>query len=245
MSPWDDPANETRLRQAFEARRARVTLVIPTLNEVEGLAELITACRPWADELLVVDGRSTDGTAETARDLGARVVSDNGRGKGDALRVAIDEAAGDVIVFIDADFSHNPSHIPRLVVPILRDEADLVVGSRGRGGSDELHGDLGKFIRRLGSDVITLGINYRFGADLTDVQNGFRAIRTSAARALGLREDITTIEQEMTMRALRLGFRVAEVPAHEYARRFGHSRIRVWRVAPRYVFSWLRHLVMG
>jgi dolichol-phosphate mannosyltransferase len=128
------------------------------------------------------------------------------------------------------------------VRPILDDEADHVTGSRMRGGSDELHGDFGKFIRMIGSDIITLGINYRFNIRLTDSQNGFRAIKASVAKKLPLQENITTIEQEMIIKTLRLGYRMSEIPTHEYARKFGESNIRISKVWWRYVWSWLRYL---
>ena len=123
---------------------------------------------------MVVDGHSTDLTADLAKKAGALVIFDNGKGKGAAIRLAIENVSGDIIVFIDADGSHAPEDIPRLLEPILKDDADHVTGSRMMGGSDELHGDLGKFIRMLGSDIITLGINYRYNVRLTDSQNGFQ-----------------------------------------------------------------------
>jgi len=110
------------------------------------------------------------------------------------------------------------------------------------GGSDEAHGDLYKFIRMWGSDIITLGINYRFNVRLTDSQNGFRAIRRDVARALNLKENITTIEQEMVIKTLKKGYRMAEVPAHEYARKYGTSSIKLRKVMFRYVYSWLKYL---
>lgn len=104
-----------------------VTVVIPTRNEAPSITNIIQGCQMYADELLLVDGNSTDGTIEIAESLGVRVVQDNGLGKGDALRVAIQEAKCDIIVFIDADGSHDPDDIPRLVEPISKNQADLVV----------------------------------------------------------------------------------------------------------------------
>ena len=219
-----------------------VSVVIPARNEAPSVGGVITRCRPHAGEIVVVDGHSTDATRAIAEGLGARVVLDGGRGKGDAIRVGIREAKGDVIVFIDADGSHDPDDIPRLVAPIAAGRADMVIGSRMRGGSDELHGEVLKFLRMVGSDIITLGINYRFGAGLTDTQNGFRAIRTEPARALHLEEEITTIEQEMVIKALAAGLRVAEVAAHEHERAHGHSRIVLRQVWFRYVYSWAKYL---
>lgn len=220
-----------------------ISIAIIAKNEENSIKEVIEGCRKYAGELLVIDGHSTDSTKEIARGCGVKVILDNGRGKGDAVRLAVRIATGDIIVFIDADGSHSPDDIPKLIAPIVSEGYDLVTGSRMKGGSDELHGDLGKFVRMVGSDIITLGINYRYKIRLTDSQNGFRAIKTEVAKKLNLTEDITTIEQEMIMKALKLGFKVTEVPTHEYSRRSGESKIKVRKVAFRYVYSWLKNLI--
>lgn len=221
----------------------KVTIVIPAKNEASTIQEVIEGIRAYADEILVVDGHSTDDTRKVALELGARVELDHGRGKGDAVRTAIEKAKGEVLVFIDADGSHEPSDIPKLIAPILRDEADLVIGSRGRGGSDEAYGTFTDFARNTGGHIILLAINYRYGVRLTDSQNGFRAIRADVARGLGLRENLTTIEQEMLMRALKLSYRVTEVPSHEYRRKQGDSRIVLLKVWHKYLWSLLKGLV--
>jgi glycosyltransferase involved in cell wall biosynthesis len=225
-----------------EKIQMKVTVIIPTKNEERSIEKIISRCQKHADELLVVDGHSSDNTRKIAEELGVRAVLDNGKGKGDGLRVGIQEAKGDIIVFIDADGSHDPEDIPRLVKPIQEDKADLVVGSRGMGGSDELHGDVEKLLRMIGSDIILIGINKRWKVHLTDSQNGFRAIRTKVARQLKLKENITTIEQEMTMKCLKKGFRVDEVPTHEYKREFGESVIRLKKVWFRYIWSFIKNL---
>ncbi len=219
-----------------------ITVIIPTKNEENSIGEIIEQVKAFADEILVVDGHSTDQTREIASQKGARVILDRGKGKGDGVRIGITEAKKDIIVFIDADGSHNPEDIPKLLKPILKGEADLVVGSKIQGGSDELMGDIGKFIRMTGSNIITLTINYRWGVRLTDSQNGFRAIRREAASKLGLKENIFTIEQEMVMKCLKKGYRVVEVPAHECSREFSQSRIIVWKMWPRYVWCLIKNL---
>ena len=219
-----------------------VTVVIPTKNEEGSIAAIIDSAMPFGEEILVVDGRSTDATVAIAGSKGVRVVQDNGKGKGDALRVGAEAASGRILVFLDADGSHDPADIPRMVAPIQADKEDLVIGSRGKGGSDELHGDIEKLLRLLGSDIILIGINWRFKAHLTDSQNGYRAIRRSVFLDLQTRENITTIEQEMTMKALKKGYRVSEVPSHEYERITGESTIKLRRVWFRYIYSWLKGL---
>ena len=113
---------------------------------------------------------------------------------------------------------------------------------RLRGGSSELHGGFDEFLRLAGSSFITACINWRFNCQLSDSQNGFRAVRTTVLRQLDLRENTTTIEQEMTIKTLRQGWRMVEVPSHEHRRTHGTSHIRVWRDAPRYGYSLVRYL---
>ena len=103
-----------------------VTVVIPTKNEEGAIADIIEAVRPYANEILVVDGHSTDGTREIAVARHARVLLDARRGKGEALRRSFSAASHEILVFIDADGSHDPEDIPKLLAPIRQE--------RGRDG---------------------------------------------------------------------------------------------------------------
>jgi glycosyltransferase involved in cell wall biosynthesis len=221
----------------------KTCLVIPTLDEEATIAEIVREALPFVDEILVVDGHSTDRTRELAEAEGARAVLDPRKGKGAALRLALTETNADIIVYIDADGSHEISDIPRLTAPIHAGDADMVVGCRMTGGSDELHGDLFKFTRLIGSEIITMVINYRWNVRLTDVQNGFRAIRREVGLQLGLRENRFAIEEEMVMRALRKKFRVINVSSHEYKRKFGVSRIVLQRDWFSFVWCVFKHVV--
>lgn len=220
----------------------KISIVIPTRNEEGMIKEIINGCRPYADELLVVDGHSTDKTREIAENAGVKVILDNGKGKGAALRQAATVVSGDIIVFIDADGSHDPQDIQKLVEPIIKGEADHVSGSRLIGGSSELHGGFDECFRLMGSSFITACINWRFKVVLSESQNGFRAIRTDVIKQLDLAEDITTIEQEMIMKTLKKGFRMAEVPTHEHKRKMGYSKISLKKVWFRYVYSLIKYL---
>lgn len=223
--------------------RGWVSLVIPARNEERCIAEAIERSIPFVDEIVVVDGHSVDRTVEIAEQYGVRVVKDNKRGKGEAIRVGATAVSHPIVVFMDADGSHDPADIPALVEPILENQADLVIGSRATGGSDELHGDVDKLFRMAGADIILIGINKRWGQNLTESQNGFRAIRTEVIRSLNLKENITTIEQEMLMKALKRGYIVSEVPTHEYSRKFGQSSIKLHKVWFRYIYSFIKNLI--
>lgn len=213
-----------------------ITVIIPTKNEERTISWIISSVKKYADELIVVDGHSSDKTREIAKELNAKIILDNRKGKGEALRLGISEAHGKAIVFIDADGSHIPEDIPKLVKPILEDKSDLVIASRMMGGSEELHGTIKQLFRLIASAVITLIINFRFGITLTDSQNGFRAIRASVAKSLNLKANKFDIEEEMIMKCLKKGFRITEVPSMELKRKFGKSNINLWKMW--HVYAW-------
>ena len=220
----------------------KISVVIPTLDEERTVSDIIKGCMPYADEIIVVDGHSRDGTRRIAEEFGVKVILDHKKGKGEALRHAIKYVTGEIIVFIDADGSHSPDEIPELVRPILEGRADHVSGSRLTGGSSELHGGFDECFRLMGSSFITACINWKLKVRLSESQNGFRAIKTEVIRQLDLREDITTIEQEMIIKTLKKGFRMAEVPTHEHKRIAGYSKITLRKVWFRYVFSLIKYL---
>ena len=240
---YTQPARPTAInRQASDGREVRISVIVPCRNEGRNIRPVLEWAAPYADELLVVDGHSSDDTRAIADEMGATVLLDNGKGKGDAIRVGIAHAVGDILVFIDADGSHDPRDIPALVQPIVDGRADHVSGSRMLGGSDELHATINQFVRLFGSQVITLSINYTQGLSLTDSQNGFRAIRAEVARSLALESEIPTIEQEMVIKSVRSGYRICEVATHEYVRSNGESNFRVLDVWFQFVKSWLYYL---
>jgi len=203
----------------------RITVVIPAKEEQATIAAAVAGARRYAGEVVVVDGQSQDRTAERARLALANVVCDDGLGKGQALRIGAQRARGQVLVFMDADGSHDEADIPRLAEPILRGEADLVVGSRMLGGSDELHGTFDNFVRNTGSCLLAVLVNRRWRTRLTDIENGFRAVRKEVMLAVATRERGFMIEQEMVLKCLKAGYRVAEVPSHEYERAAGRSKL--------------------
>lgn len=219
-----------------------ITVVITTLNEEATVGDVINLCKNHSDRIIVVDGHSRDKTVDIARSLDIKVVFDHKQGKGDAIRTVIPLIESEITVFIDADGSHDPDDIPKLIEPILENRADHVSGSRLIGGSSELHGGFDECFRLMGSSFITACINHRFGVSLSESQNGLRAIKTEVLKSLGLRENITTIEQEMIIKTLKKGYRMAEVPTHEYKRKAGYSKINLSNVAFKYVYSMIKYL---
>jgi glycosyltransferase involved in cell wall biosynthesis len=220
----------------------KTTVIIPSRNEGDVVLDVALAARAFASDVIVVDGHSTDGSPERLRDTGITVILDRRRGKGDALRCGFETATGDILVTMDADGSHDPADIPALTAPIVAGRADMVIGCRMRGGSDEFSGTWTMFVRLWGNNFLTQVINTRHRVSLTDTQNGFRAIRASSLRQLALRENLHTIELEMVLQALTRRLRVEQVPAHEFARRAGESSLSVIEQAPAFVWCLLRNI---
>jgi glycosyltransferase involved in cell wall biosynthesis len=203
-------------------RRRRVAAVIPTLNEAATIAGVIAAVpRDAVDEVIVVDGGSSDGTVAAARAAGARVL-ELGRGYGRACRAGAEAAGGsEIVVFLDGDGSDSAEQIALLVAPIAAGEADFVIGSRTRGrreqGSMSLH-------QRLAGQTIGALLGLLYGVRYTDM-GPLRAICRDALLALGMREMTYGWNLEMQMRAARAGLRIREVPVTHRRRAGGVSKV--------------------
>jgi dolichol-phosphate mannosyltransferase len=219
-----------------------VVTVILAKNEELSIADAVSGARRYCERVVVMDGHSGDLTVERARAEGVEVHADPGKGKGAAIRASLSLVQEPVVVFMDADGSHDPADIPRLAAPIAAGDTDLCVGSRFTGGSEELSITVGQLVRTIGNISMNIAINRRWGVELTDTLNGFRAVRREAALEVGLRENIHTIEQEMVMKMLLAGYRVMNIPTHEYRRQHGESHIDIWRQWPRFVWCVVKHV---
>jgi glycosyltransferase involved in cell wall biosynthesis len=201
----------------------RTAVVIPVFNERESLP-LVVAAIPagLADEIVVVDNGSTDGTGLIAQGLPVRIVREERRGYGQACLAGVAALADrppEILVFLDGDFSDHPEEMPRLLDAVGAG-ADLAIGSRILGVRDP-----GALLpqARLGNAVACLLIRLLHGYRYTDL-GPFRAIRWEAFQRLGMQDRTFGWTCEMQVRALRRGLRVAEVPV-SYRRRVGVSKI--------------------
>lgn len=207
--------------------RPTITLVIPAMNEAPNIPHVFAAIPSVVDEVILVDGASTDGTAETARRCrpDVRVVQQSGRGKGDALRCGFEAATGDIVVMADADGSTDLAEIPRFVEALM-DGADFVKGSRylPGGGSADITP-----LRRLGNSVLSQAVNVLYGTDYTDLCYGYNAFWLRCLRSLDVDCDGFEVETLLNIRAKRCGFTVTEVPSFEAPRLHGESNLHVVR----------------
>jgi glycosyltransferase involved in cell wall biosynthesis len=203
--------------------RARVAVVIPTLNEEEPIAEVIRAVpRDAVDEVIVADSGSEDRTVERARAAGAQVIVEKQRGYGRACAAGA-RAARDcgVIVFLDGDGSDRPELVPLLLAPILAGTHDFVIGTRTRGEREPGSMNALQIAAGYGAGALT---RLLYGVAYTDMC-AFRAIRSEALDKLGMREMTYGWNLEMQMRAARHGLRILEVPVAHRRRLGGASKI--------------------
>jgi glycosyltransferase involved in cell wall biosynthesis len=198
---------------------SRVTVILPALNEAAALPTAL-ASFPARVDLLVVDNGSTDQTAAVAAAHGARVVHEPRRGFGAACWAGARTAPGEVLVFADADGSFDGADLPAVAGPVLRGEADLVVGSRMGRREPGAMSRLAAFENRL----LAFACRLLFGVRLTDL-GPFRAIRRDLLLGLGMTDRGSGWPLEMIGRAGAAGLRVAEVPVCYRPRAGGRSKV--------------------
>jgi len=218
-----------------------VSIVIPTLNEARNLRSLLPRIPAWAHEIIIVDGRSTDGTVEIARELrkDVRIVMEPKRGKGAALQAGFRAAAGDIIVMLDADGSMAPEEAI-LFVGALMSGADLVKGSRFMqgAGSEDI-----SIIRRLGNWGLTQLVRLLYGCSFSDLCYGYVAFWRKHVETLQCDCDGFEIETLINVRALKRRLKIVEVASFEAPRISGESNLRAVRDGIRVLRTILRERV--
>jgi hypothetical protein len=208
--------------------REGVSIFIPTLNEAENIRPILERLPIILDgmpEIIVVDGGSIDETPLVAARHGAKVISQQGTGKGDALRQLFhSNFQGKIVVLMDADGSNRLEEIPSLIHAIVNG-ADMAKGSRflKGGGSTDL-----SWVRRIGNKLFVSMVNLFWGGQYTDLCYGFMAFRKDALAQISplLESQHFQIETEICIKAKKLGLNVVEVPSVELKRQYGTSKLR-------------------
>jgi dolichol-phosphate hexosyltransferase len=199
-----------------------VEIVIPTLNEEASIGELIQDIRrlnlklPVRISILIVDGGSTDETLQVCRRENAKFIIQTGRGKGIAMRQAVEGSKADILVFMDGDGTYSPSDLENLLRPLLDGTADMVVGSRT---IEKMNKESVPRLNRFGNKLFNRSINFALGSSVSDSLSGYRAMYRRTFDNFILFSDKFEIEVEITVEALSNGLRVLEVPVTYRARK--------------------------
>jgi glycosyltransferase involved in cell wall biosynthesis len=215
--------NHERADAAHNGGAPRVSVVIPALNEAGNLPYVLATLPEEIFELVLVDGRSVDGTTTVARQHypAVNIVGQPGRGKGDALRAGFAACTGDIIVMMDADGSTDGGEIGRFVGALVAG-ADFAKGSRfiAGGGSDDITP-----VRRLGNRLLCGLANSLFGTTYTDLCYGYNAFWRRVLPVINPDCAGFEVETLLNVRAANAGLRVVEVPSIEYPRIHGESKL--------------------
>lgn len=227
-----------------------VTLLIPTLDEIEGMRAIMPQIqREWCDQMLVVDGGSQDGTVEFARAQGYEVVVQRRRGVRHAYIEAFPHIRGDVVITFSPDGNSDPLVIPRLVEKI-QEGYDMVIASRYADGAKSYDDDL---VTAFGNWLFTQLINRAHGGRYTDAMVLFRAYRTALFAELGLLMEesyaperlfgtVMGVEPLLSVRCAKRKLRVAEIPGTEGRRIGGTRKLQVIRWGGAYFVQCFREL---
>lgn len=205
-----------------------ISIVVPVLNEELTIGDLIDRLKATLrnmnihHEIIVVDDGSNDNSVEISRSRGVKVYSlKNHMGKGYALRVGFAMAKGEIVATIDSDGSHRPEELPLLLTPVLKGQADLVIGSRFR---TENPGP-GKRFNAAGVRIFNILIHILTGAAVSDSQSGYRVMKSAVLKNLNLKSEEYEIESEILVKIAKQRFRVKEVPISFEQRTYGTSRL--------------------
>jgi glycosyltransferase involved in cell wall biosynthesis len=215
----------------------KLSILMPVYNERETLSEILRQVRavplPGVEkEIVAVDDGSTDGSRDIlaqeaqAGDLRAFYHEQN-RGKGAAVRTAIEQATGDILIIQDADLEYDPRDYPALIRPIVEGRVTVAYGSRFLGPRKAM-----LFWHMLGNKLLTLTTNILYNAILSDMETCYKCFRADVVKDIPLRSRRFDFEPEITAKVLKRGHRIFEVPISYYGREYHEGKKISWRDAP-------------
>ena len=199
------------------------TVIIPTKNEVIGIEKILPQVKQeWADEWIVMDGNSNDGTVEAAEKLNFKVIQQKGNGLANACREGVEHSHSENVLFFHPDGNCKPEYIPKLIKKMEEENYDVVQISRfGKFGSS----DDDTFLTAFGNKMFTFLVNVFFGGHLTDALYGYKIIRKKTFQDLNLDAEFLTLEQQICIKSSKFGLKIAEIDGNEPSRIGGERKM--------------------
>lgn len=221
-----------------------LSIIMPVYNEKSTLPEIIKRVEslPIEKEIIIVDDGSTDGSSEILKRLSPEratvIFQQVNRGKGAAVRAALERARSDVIVIQDADLEYDPQDIPRLLKPILEGKADVVYGSRFTGEHKNMF-----FWHWVGNKLLTLVTNILFDTTLSDMETCYKMFKRKVVEGIKLKSNGFEFEVEITAKILKKGYRIYEVPISYAGREYHEGKKITWRDGIKAIWYLFRYRV--
>jgi len=230
----------------------RLTILMPVYNEARTIREILrqvdaAEAAGLEKELILVDDGSTDGTWEALQALPPlatpvrTLLHAQNMGKGAALRTGLTYAAGDIILIQDADLEYDPAEYPELLAPILAGRADVVYGSRLRGGKPAR--DFSLFYL-WGNKLVTLATNLLYASALTDMETCYKVFRADVIKNIQIRANRFDFEPEITAKVLKRGHKIVEVPISYFGRDKAEGKKLSWRDGVAALWTLLKYRVV-
>ena len=217
-----------------------ITIIILTLDEIDGVSVIIPQIsKNWAEEIVFVDGGSTDGTVEKAKELGFRVIHQQNKGEGNACRIGANETKSDFVMFFSPDGNDLPEDIPKLIEKTKQGHDVVHISRFGKNSSS----DDANWLERFGNNMFTFLVNTFFGSNYSDALNGFRVIKREIWDELNTDAQYLNIEQQTCIRLAKRKIPIYEIESREPDRIGGERKMRPLTVGAQLSYQIIKEFI--
>jgi len=217
-----------------------ITIIILTLDEIDGISVIIPQIsKNWAEEIVFVDGGSTDGTVEKAKELGFRVIHQHNKGEGNACRIGANETKSDFVMFFSPDGNDLPEDIPKLIEKTKQGHDVVHISRFGKNSSS----DDANWLEIFGNNMFTFLVNTFFGSNYTDALNGFRVIKREIWDELNTDAQYLNIEQQTCIRLAKRKIPIYEIESREPDRIGGERKMRPLTVGAQLSYQIIKEFI--